>query len=72
MKAKLMYCESCNREVRVTWTAAPEHEGHANLPDGPELICLECGTPCSGHHCPITNLSHVVMHNRLEELKKSN
>lgn len=68
MNAKLMYCESCNREVRVVWSPGPAHEGHASLPDGPELVCLDCGQPCSGRHCPLTNLSHTVMERRLESL----
>ena len=70
MKAKLMYCEGCNREVRVVWSPAPEHDGHANLADGPELVCLDCGRPCAGKICSVTNLSHIVMEQRLLELEQ--
>lgn len=70
MNAKLMYCETCNREVRVLYTPAPTHEGHANIPDGPELVCLECGGLCLDKQCPITNMSHTVMEQRLTQLEQ--
>jgi hypothetical protein len=68
MKAKLAYCDRCNREVRVVWSEPPLHGGQATLPD-PELVCLDCGTACAGAACSLTNLSHVVMENRAEHVK---
>ncbi|MEX2284106.1 MAG: hypothetical protein WEE89_16585 [Gemmatimonadota bacterium] len=69
MKTKLAYCDRCNREVRVVWSEIPLHGGQAPLHD-PELVCLDCGTACANAICSITNLSHVVMENRVEQLDK--
>jgi hypothetical protein len=68
MKAKLAFCDRCNREVRVTWTDVPLHGGQAPLHD-PELVCLDCGAACADGHCSLTNLSHTVMETRMEQNK---
>jgi hypothetical protein len=70
MKAKLGYCARCNREVRLAMTDAPLHGGQATLPDAPELICLECSDACVGEVCPLTNMSHVVMEHRKEQIEQ--
>ena len=69
MKAKLAYCARCNREVRLLTTDTPLHGGQATLPDAPELICLECSAACAGEVCPLTNLAHVVMEHRREQVE---
>jgi hypothetical protein len=45
----------------------PTHEGHASLPDGPELVCLDASDPHCEGVCPITNMAHTVMELRLGE-----
>lgn len=61
------YCRTCGHNVRVAYTQATTHEGHANIPDGPELVCLDLNDPhCTGT-CPLSNLSHHVMEARMAE-----
>ena len=38
MDTELAYCPTCRHQVRLAWTPAPTHEGHANIPDAPELV----------------------------------
>jgi hypothetical protein len=61
------YCRACQRTVRVAYTPAPAHEGHANIPDGPEVVCLEANDPSCQGVCPLTNMEHAVMQLRLNE-----
>ena len=66
------YCRRCTHNVRVAYTAAPTHEGHANIPDAPELICLDVvGLYCHGV-CPLSNLTHETMLTRLERSRLRN
>ena len=65
MNTRIMYCSACGREVDVTWTPMPTHEGHAPIPDGPELVCLDLNAARCNGTCPITNLSHAAMQARL-------
>lgn len=66
MKTSTTYCARCNRNVPVAFTAAPAHQGHATLPDGPELVCLGMNESCeAATACCLTNLSPVVMRARL-------
>ena len=62
-----VYCRTCGHNVRVTYSAAPTHEGHANIPDGPELVCFDVNDPHCNGTCPLSNLSHTVMDVRLAE-----
>jgi len=59
------YCRACQRNVRVAYTSAPTHEGHANIPDGPEVVCLDANDPGCQGVCPLTNMEHAVMQLRL-------
>jgi hypothetical protein len=61
------YCRTCGHNVRVAYTAAPTHEGHANIPDGPELVCIDATDPHCIGTCPLSNLSHQVMDLRLSQ-----
>ena len=63
----IVYCRACQHNVRVAYTPAPTHEGHATLPDGPEVVCLDAADPHCQGVCPITNMSHTVMELRLGE-----
>lgn len=61
---ELAHCPARCGEVRLTWTPAPSHDGHANLHDG-ELVCLDCGEACPRGTCPLTGHTHPVMALRL-------
>jgi hypothetical protein len=65
MQTDLAYCRLCDSQVRVTLTPAPTHEGQANLPDAPELLCLDVQERCLGGTCPLSNLPRHVMAVRL-------
>ncbi len=65
MEAKQIYCPGCDRLVSITVTPGPAHGGHANLPDGPELVCLDFGEGCSEGSCPIAGVAPIVMAVRL-------
>lgn len=58
-------CPSCAHKVRVTLTKAPSHGGHANLPDGAEMVCLDFQEGCSEGTCPLAGVSGIVMGIRL-------
>jgi hypothetical protein len=60
------YCGRCMRSVRVAYTGMPTHEGHANIPDAPELICLDVTGPFCDGTCPLSNLTHETMLTRLD------
>ena len=60
------FCARCMLNVRVAYTAMPTHEGHANIPDAPELICLDVAGPFCDGTCPLSNLTHETMLTRLE------
>ena len=59
------YCPGCQREVELTVSPAPLHRGHANLPDGAQVVCLDFGEGCSGRRCPLTGSPGIVMGVRL-------
>lgn len=65
MSTSTVYCTACDKQVHLTCTAAPLHEGEANLPDAPELVCLTFGSRCAAGRCPISGLPSVVMGVRL-------
>jgi hypothetical protein len=68
MGAKRLYCSRCDRQVPVTFTEAPMHRGHANVPGAPELVCMGMSRLCTGADaCPLTSLSPAVMRARLRE-----
>lgn len=65
MQTELAYCPTCDAQVRIALTPAPSHDGHANLPDAPELVCLELSGCCTGRTCALSNLPRPVMALRL-------
>lgn len=65
METKLAYCSARDQMVRVAWTEAPTHLGHANLPDGPMLVCLDYGERCTGELCPMLGQKKILMAVRL-------
>jgi len=65
MSTSTVFCDVCDRDVHLTCTAEPLHQGEANLPDAPELVCLTFGSRCAGNRCPISGLPTVVMGVRL-------
>ena len=70
MKTHTAYCARCQRVVRLLVTDAPLHGGQATLPDAPELVCLDCSSVCADEICPLTNLAHVVMEQRIVQLEE--
>ena len=66
METQSAFCPRCQRPVHLTWTTAPVHEGHAPLPDGPQLICLDLDEGCQCQDaCPVSHLAPIVMEVRL-------
>jgi hypothetical protein len=65
MSTSTVYCPACDKDVHLACTAAPLHEGEANLSDGNELVCLTFGSRCTAGKCPISGLPSVVMGVRL-------
>lgn len=64
MKQTQMFCQGCDRHVRVLVTDAAEDDAQANVPD-PELVCLEIGDWCSGSLCPLGAAAPSAMVTRL-------
>jgi hypothetical protein len=62
MKTEVAYCSGCGHQVRLVFTEPPPHDGHASLPEGTEIVCLES---CSGGKCPTTGTPGIVMGVRL-------
>lgn len=65
MEARQVFCPKCNHDVTVTVTPQPLHGGHATLPDGGEMVCLDFGPRCTGQLCAVSALPKVVMGVRL-------
>lgn len=65
MKTENAYCSGCGHQVRLAFTDPPPHDGHANLRDGAEIVCLDFREECSGGKCPATGKPGIVMGVRL-------
>lgn len=66
MESRKVYCPKCDHDVTVTMTMPPLHgSGHANLPDGGEMVCLDFGPRCTGAVCALSALPRAVMGVRL-------
>jgi DNA-directed RNA polymerase subunit RPC12/RpoP len=66
MEKRTTYCSHCKKDVSLVMTLQPiQHGGHANVPDGHELVCLDFGRACEGGRCPLSGLPTVVMGVRL-------
>lgn len=61
MKKEVAYCAGCGHKVRLVFTDPPPHDGHANLRDGAEIVCLDYQEGCSGGKCPMTGKAGIVM-----------
>ena len=62
--AERAYCPGCNRSIRLVSTR--EHrDGHANLPEGADEVCLDFGPGCTEGRCPVTGAMGIVMGVRL-------
>lgn len=59
------YCPGCHHKVRLTLSRAPAHRGHANLPDGAQVVCLDFGEGCTEGRCALTGSPGIVMGVRL-------
>ncbi len=66
MESRKVFCPKCNHDVTVTVTPQPLHgSGHATLPDGGDMVCLDFGPQCTGERCAVSALPRVVMGVRL-------
>jgi len=65
MKTEIAHCSECGHEVRLAFTDPPPHDGHANLRDGAEIVCLDYQKECAGGRCPTTGKPGIVMGVRL-------
>lgn len=64
MRTEIAYCSGCGHKVRLAFTDPP-HDGHANLRDGAEIVCLDYQEECAGGRCPTTGKPGIVMGVRL-------
>jgi endogenous inhibitor of DNA gyrase (YacG/DUF329 family) len=58
------YCSACDQDVQVVVTDAPVYSDQAPV-SGPELVCLDFGSRCSGSLCPMFGLPRILMGVRL-------
>jgi hypothetical protein len=65
MKTQTAYCSGCGHQVRLVFTDPPPRDGHANLRDEAEIVCLDYSEACPGGKCPTTGKPGVVMGVRL-------
>jgi hypothetical protein len=65
MDKHMTYCAQCQKDVHFVVTPAHPHHGHASLPDGNQVVCLDFGQPCDGGMCPLSGLPPIVMGVRL-------
>lgn len=65
MKAETAFCSGCGHKVRLVFVDPPPHDGHANLRDGAEIVCLDYKEGCTGGKCPQTGRPGIVMGVRL-------
>jgi hypothetical protein len=64
MKQEVVYCPSCRHGVRIG-VEEGHLDGHANLPEGGQLVCLDFGGACGEGTCPLSGRPGVVMGVRL-------
>ena len=64
MHERFVYCLRRNRQVRIVLTS-PRRDGHATLPDPPDVICLDFQAQCTGSSCPVSGVAGIVMGVRL-------
>ena len=65
MKSETAYCSGCGHQVRLIFTDAPPHDGHANLREDAEIVCLDYKEGCTAGKCPNTGKPGIVMGVRL-------
>ena len=61
----LAYCSGCGHQVRLVFREPPPRDGHANLRDEAEIVCLDYSEQCPGGTCPATGKPGIVMGVRL-------
>ena len=65
MNTEVAYCSGCGHKVRLVFTDPPPHDGHANLRDDAEIVCMDYQESCTGGKCPMTGKPGIVMGVRL-------
>ena len=65
MKTEIAYCSGCGHQVRLVFTDPPPRDGHANLREDAQIVCLDYQETCTGGKCPTTGKPGIVMGVRL-------
>lgn len=65
MDTQHAYCSACDQEVRIVVTEGPVHGGQPMVSGGPEVVCLDFGSACTGAMCPMFGLPSIMMGVRL-------
>lgn len=71
MESRSTFCTHCKKDVHFVLTPSHPKQGHANLPDGNEVVCLDFGQSCEGGVCPLSGLPPIVMGVRLAQSGES-
>lgn len=66
MDSKTAICPHCSTPVRIRISPGPSLSGgHATLPDGHDVVCLDFHESCADGECPLVGVSGLVMGIRL-------
>ena len=60
MREATIHCSVRGADVRALITETPLYEAQASIGDA-EVLCLEIGDACAGHHCPLGAEAPTVM-----------
>ena len=64
MDERLFDCPRCDQQVRIVLTPASP-DGHATVPDGTDVVCLDFREECTESACPVCGVAGIVMGVRL-------
>lgn len=70
MEARLAYCATCDRPVRVLVRKEAPSWPTPYEPDPGDIVCLEHGESCTGAMCPIFELPTDQMRENLAEYRR--
>lgn len=65
MRTEQVYCSGCGHEVRLVFTDDAAHDGHANLHDDAQIVCVDYEEGCSPIKCVVTGKAGIIMGVRL-------
>jgi hypothetical protein len=70
MEARLAYCATCDRPVRVLVKNDAPAWPTPYDPVASDIVCLEHGDTCTGEMCPIFDVPSAEMKEHLEEYRR--